>query len=124
LLLKSKKEPKKYLRKIDIDLNNLILTKKKNMKINKVLLSEDNRKVKIHNLINDLNLEKHKLYIYGRENKNKLIKTNDEKPKNSDITHLQRNNVKSEYLNSALNSITRNVTFLNEKIIRYQIRKR
>ena len=115
LILKSKKEPNKYLRKIDIDLNSLIFSKKKNMKINKALLSEDNRKVKIHNLINDLNLEKHKLYIYGSENKNKLIKTNDEKPKNSDITHLQRNNVKSEYLNSALNSITRNIAFLNKK---------
>ena len=117
LFLKSKLEPKKYLRKLDIDINSLILSKKKNMKINKALLSEDNRKVRIHNLINDLNLEKHKLYIYGNENgrNNNFIKINNEKPKYSDITHLQRDIVKSEYLDNALNSITRNITFLNNK---------
>ena len=117
LFLKSKKEPKKYLRKIDIDINSLILSKKKKRKINKAMLSEDNRKVRIHNLINDLNIEKHKLHIYGNENgnKNRLIKIYNEKPKYSDVTRLKNQAVKSEYLNDALNSITRNITFLNKK---------
>lgn len=116
LFLKSKKEPKKYLRKIDIDLNSLILSKKKKMKINKELLSEDNRKVRIHNLINDLNLGKNKLHIFSNENnKNMFIKINNEKPKYSDINHLKNQNVKIDYLNNALNSITRNIAFLNKK---------
>ena len=120
LILKTKKEPNKYLRKIDIDLNSLILSKKKKMKIKKELLSEDNRKIRIHNLINGLNFEKNKLYIkttFGNENKNKniSIKINNEKPKYSIIKNLKNAKTKSDYLNNVLSSITRNITFLNNK---------
>ena len=130
LKLNQNEESKKYLRKLDLELNNLLSSGKKNQKKKQPFLSEDNRKIRTHYLLKNINIENHNKLIQltkSIDKKNNFIKLNNN-------IHINKSNdkisLKSLYsktkqfvskstgknnLNQILNNMTRNVTFLNQK---------
>ena len=119
---------KKYLRKIDLQLNSLLKTRNKTVNNIKSILSEDNRKINIHNLFNNCNMDiknlKYQQFSSGN-NKNKIFGENDNTFKNreylnkknlyNEIRKLRNKTLKNNYLKTILNNITRNVTYYNQK---------
>ena len=138
LLSKENNESKKYIRKIDIDLKNLIISKKRKIKSQIGGISGDNNfKIKSQNLINnakfgDNNLIYNKLSSYSESKK--ILNNDSNKNRNTQKKFIDRNTnvelkklrsktIKTKYLRTSLNNIARNITYINQKIILYQIKK-
>ena len=130
LKLNQNEESKKYLRKLDIELNTLLSFEKKNQKKKKLLLSEDNRKIKTHYLLKNIKIENHNKFIQltkSIDNKNNFMKLNNNihiNKKNDKISlkslysktkQFINKNTEKNHLNQILNNMTRNVTFINQK---------
>jgi len=132
LKLNQNEESKKYLRKLDLELNSLLSSGKRNLKKKQPLLSEDNRKMRTQNLLKNINIENHNKFIQlaksiDYNNKNGFIKLNNNIHTNKSNDKIQLKSLYSKtnkfinkrteknHLNLILNSITRNVTFLNQK---------
>ena len=123
-------ESKKYLRKLDLELNNLLSSGKKNQKKKQPLLSEDNREIKAHYLLKNINIKnQNKLNQLTKsiDNKNNFIKLNNKfhinksndkislKSLYSKTKQFVNKSTEKNHLNQILNNMTRNVTFLNQK---------
>ena len=113
-------ESKKYLKKIDIELNNILIPRN-NIKVKNPFPSEDNRKIKIHNLLNDINIDRQNnsyFHKYFKINKKYILKSSDKSNSNlphSDMRLLKNKTLKNNYLKGTLDNITRDVTYLNQK---------
>ena len=130
LLSKENNESKKYIRKIDIDLKNLIISKKRKIKSRVGGISGDNNfKIKSQNLINnakfgDNNLIYNKLSSYSESKK--ILNNDSNKNRNTQKKFIDRNTnvelkklrsktIKTKYLRTSLNNIARNITYINQK---------
>jgi hypothetical protein len=111
-------ESKKYLRKIDIELKN-ILNRGKNNKTKKPFLSENIRKIKEYNLLNDINIERESMTTYYNnffKNKDKDINEKyNEQSHDNKLFKLKNKTLNNNYLYNELNNITRNAIVLNQK---------